>query len=213
MGTLLPRRGERSETADEPRVLGLAEDAADDAFAALSSQTARQVLALVYEDPATPVEIRDEIGTSLQNVHYHVEKLESAALLEAVGTDYSAKGNEMNVYAPTSKALVLVAGEQEDKSLLKRAVARLLAGVTLLAVGAAAFGFAAQRFLIERSSSGGDTADTMAVETAEEAAPPDPSSLLTEPAVAFFLGGVFVLALLGIWWYARQRRDCTQSII
>ncbi|MFW5974373.1 MAG: ArsR/SmtB family transcription factor [Natrialbaceae archaeon] len=220
MGQLLPRRGERGETADEPRVLGLTEGAADEAFAALSSETARRVLAMVYDDPRTPVEIREEIGTSLQNVHYHVEKLESADLIESVGTDYSAKGNEMNVYAPTSEALVLVAGEQEDESLLKRAVGRLLAGIGVLAAGALIFGFAVQQFLTDSpatESAGGNgangaagdaesvqvSADAEAVQTASEATGQTP--LLGDPAVAFFLGGVFVLALVGVWWYARRR--------
>ncbi|CCQ32440.1 ArsR family regulatory protein [Halorhabdus tiamatea SARL4B] len=210
MGKLLPRRGERGETAEEPRVLGLTEGAADEAFAALSSETARRVLALVYDDPRTPVEIREEIGTSLQNVHYHVEKLESADLIESVGTDYSAKGNEMNVYAPTSEALVLVAGEEEHESLLKRAVGRLLAGVGVLAAGALTFGFAIQQFLADSTPDGtsGDSGgvgamDLESTETAAEAT--DPLSFLGEPAVAFFVGGAFVLAVVGVWWYARRR--------
>ncbi|ACV10638.1 ArsR family regulatory protein [Halorhabdus utahensis DSM 12940] len=219
MGKLLPRRGERADTAEEPRVLGLNEGAADEAFAALSSETARRVLSLIYDDPRTPVEVRDEIGTSLQNVHYHIEKLESADLIESVGTDYSAKGNEMNVYAPTSEALVLVAGEQEDESLLKRAVGRLLAGVGVLAAGALAFGFAAQQILTESTSdsTGGNggsvgamdtesvqvSANADTVQSASEAT--GPLSILGDPAVAFFLGGVFILAIVGVWWYARSR--------
>ncbi|WP_158854386.1 helix-turn-helix domain-containing protein [Halorhabdus sp. CUG00001] len=203
MGTLLPRRGERTETADEPRVLGLSDEAADEAFAALSSQTARQVLALVYEDPATPVEIRDEIGTSLQNVHYHVEKLEGAELIESVGTDYSAKGNEMSVYAPTSEALVLVAGEQEDQSLLKRAVARVLAGVGVLAGGAVAFGVVANQWLDgETTQESGGQIGIQATETGSEEGL---AALLTDPAVAFFLGGAFLLVLVGAWWTVRTR--------
>jgi len=210
MGQLLPRRGERGETADEPRVLGLTEGAADEAFAALSSETARRVLALVYDEPRTPVEIREEIGTSLQNVHYHVEKLESADLIESVGTDYSAKGNEMNVYAPTSEALVLVAGEEEHESLLKRAVGRLLAGVGVLAAGALTFGFAVQQFLADSTTDGtsGDSGSLGAMDvesTGSAAEAADPSPFLAEPAVAFFVGGVFVLAVVGIWWYARGR--------
>ncbi|MFW6437273.1 MAG: ArsR/SmtB family transcription factor [Halococcoides sp.] len=209
MGTLLPRRGERTDTADEPQVLGLSDEAADEAFAALSSETARRILASIYEDPATPAEIRDEIGTSLQNVHYHLEKLESADLIEPGGVDYSAKGNEMTVYAPTSEALVLVAGEQEDQSLLKRAVTRVLAGVGVLAAGALAFGYAVERFLLE-SATEGDDSTTMNVESAQTAADAradaaDPSTLLADPAVAFFVGGVFVLAVVGVWWYARAR--------
>ncbi|WP_181687209.1 ArsR/SmtB family transcription factor [Halorhabdus salina] len=203
MGTLLPRRGERTETADEPRVLGLADEAADEAFAALSSQTAREVLALVYEDPSTPVEIREEIGTSLQNVHYHVEKLAGADLIESVGTDYSAKGNEMNVYAPTSEALVLVAGEQEDQSLLKRAVARVLAGVGVLAGGAVAFGFAANRWLDGSASQ--ESGGQIGIQTTESASEEGLLALLTDPAVAFFLGGTFLLVALGAWWTVRNR--------
>jgi len=204
MGTLLPRRGERTETAEEPQVLGLDDEAADEAFAALSSETARRVLAMIYEEPATPTAIRDEIGTSLQNVHYHLEKLESADLIESAGTDYSAKGNEMTVYAPTNEALVLVAGEQEDQSLLKRAVARVLAGVGVVAGGALAFGFAVQRFFTETSMESGDGMGTMTVESADAASDAaDP--LLADPAVAFFLGGAFVLAIVSLWLYARSR--------
>ncbi|WP_135661734.1 ArsR/SmtB family transcription factor [Halorhabdus rudnickae] len=206
MGTLLPRRGERTETSDEPQVLGLDEEAADEAFAALSSETARRVLALIYEDPTTPAQIRDEIGTSLQNVHYHLEKLESADLIESAGTDYSSKGNEMTVYAPTNEALVLVAGSQEERSLLKRAVARVLAGVGILAGGAVAFGFAIQRFVTDTTTQSGGGMGTMSVETGDTATGgAEPSPLLADPAVAFFLGGAFILALVGVWWYARSR--------
>ena len=206
MGTLLPRRGERTDTAEEPAVLGLDDEAADDAFAALSSETARRVLAMIYEDPATPAEIRDEIGTSLQNVHYHLEKLESADLIESAGTDYSAKGNEMTVYAPTNQALVLVAGQQEDQSLLKRAIARVLAGVGIVAGGAVAFGTVVHRFFMDTSTESGSGMGTMTVESADTASDAaDPSSLLADPAVAFFLGGAFVLALVGVWLYARSR--------
>ncbi|WP_136687991.1 ArsR/SmtB family transcription factor [Halorhabdus amylolytica] len=206
MGTLLPRRGERTETGDEPQVLGLDEEAADEAFAALSSETARRVLAMIYEDPATPAEIRDEIGTSLQNVHYHLEKLESADLIESGGTDYSAKGNEMTVYAPTNEALVLVAGEKEDQSLLKRAVGRVLAGVGVLAGGALAFGFVVQRFVTDTGTRSGGDMGTMGIETADTASEAaEPSPLFADPAVAFFLGGAFVLAVVGVWWFARNR--------
>ncbi|MFB6200660.1 MAG: ArsR/SmtB family transcription factor [Halorhabdus sp.] len=204
MGTLLPRRGERTGSPDEPQVLGLDDEAANETFAALSSETARRVLALIYDEPTTPAEIRDEIGTSLQNVHYHLEKLESADLIESAGTDYSAKGNEMTVYAPTNEALVLVAGEQEDQSLLKRAVSRVLAGIAVLAGGALTFGFIVDRWVTETTTESGGGMGTMTVETADTASEAT-DSLLSDPAVAFFVGGAFVLAVAGLWWYARNR--------
>lgn len=107
---LLPRRAESEATPDEPRVLDVDGEDAAATFDALGSETARQIMAVVYEQPRTPVEIREEVGTSLQNVHYHVDNLEEADLLKPAGVGYSEKGNEMTVYAPASEAVVLFAG-------------------------------------------------------------------------------------------------------
>ncbi|WP_436924665.1 helix-turn-helix domain-containing protein [Halosimplex amylolyticum] len=134
MGRLLPFKSEPTRTPDEPRVLDLDDEATEDALAALSSDTARQILGTLYEEPKTPPEIRDEVGTSLQNVHYHVERLEDAELIKSAGEGYSEKGTEMTIYAPASEALVLFAGREHDRSRLKTALTRLLGAVGLLAV-------------------------------------------------------------------------------
>lgn len=110
--SLLPLRGESHSSPDEPRILGLDGDAADEAFKALTASTTRTVLSIIYEHPSTPTEIRDEINTSLQNVHYHLGKLEDAGLIEPAGMGYSEKGTEMALYAPTNEAVVLFAGRE-----------------------------------------------------------------------------------------------------
>ena len=133
MGRLLPFKSEPTTTPDEPRVLDLEDEATEEALSALSSDTSRKILATLYEEPKTPPEIRDQVGTSLQNVHYHVERLEDAELIQPAGEGYSEKGTEMTIYAPASEALVLFAGREHHRSRLKTALKRLLGSVGLLA--------------------------------------------------------------------------------
>ena len=208
-------------TADsEPRVVGLDSDEADDLMAALSSETARQVLSELHEEPAPPGELADRVDTSLQNAQYHLEKLEDAGAIEVVGTAYSEKGREMSVYGPADSPLVIFAGEEERASGLKSAVSRLFGGVLALAVGAVAvqtaFGpDAAESTEMADGGNGGDDVGTL--ETAEEGARDAPAagdggfvSELTDsfdaivegifgaglpPGLAFFLGGVVVLTV------------------
>lgn len=111
--SLLPLRGEAHPTPDEPRVIRLNDAVADLAFETLTSPTTRKILALLYEQPSIPPDIRDEIDTSLQNVHYHLNKLEDVGLIEPAGAGYSEKGTEMTMYAPAKEAVVLVAGAED----------------------------------------------------------------------------------------------------
>jgi outer membrane biosynthesis protein TonB/DNA-binding transcriptional ArsR family regulator len=149
MGRLLPFQSDQTAKPGDPRVLDLEDEATDEALSALSSETARKILQSVYEEPKTPPELRDEVGTSLQNVHYHVENLEDAELIQPAGSGYSEKGTEMTVYAPASEAFVLFAGQERQRSQLASALKRLLGAVALLAVGSLTF-----RELIETMTGG-----------------------------------------------------------
>ena len=122
----------------EPRVVGLDSEEADDLMAALSSTTARQLLAELHEEPAPPGELADRADTSLQNAQYHLENLEDAGAVEVVGTAYSEKGREMRVYGPADSPLVIFAGEKERASGIRAALSRLFGGFLALAVGALA---------------------------------------------------------------------------
>ena len=155
--SLLPSRLEVSPSPDEPRVLDIDGEDADDAFDALASETAREVLAATYEEPRTPTEVHGQVGTSLQNVHYHLDNLEDAGLVEPAGTGYSSKGNEMTVYAPASEAVVLFAGEDGDGTRLRDHLKRLFGLV--LTVGAATAVFAAVLDWFAPESGGAETTD------------------------------------------------------
>jgi DNA-binding transcriptional ArsR family regulator len=226
---LLPG-GSSVETGDGSEVVSIREDAADEVFEALSSRTAREILAALYEDPDTASSVADRVDTSLQNASYHIEKLVDADLVEVADTWYSEQGREMKVYAPASDSLVLFASDGASSPSLKSRLARLLGVVGVL--GAASL--VVQRLLggqpgdgaatgATDGGGGGDDAVGIAsndavettTETAREAGDSGAINYTAEvadaaasgipPGVLFFAGGLLVLAVvLGYAWY-RQR--------
>lgn len=110
MTGLLPLRSEVDVGDRPPRMVGIDEETADAMFSVLSTQTARALLVELYRQPATLSEVADRTDISLQNATYHMNRLMDSGLVEVVDTWYSERGKAMDVYAPTSEPLVLVAG-------------------------------------------------------------------------------------------------------
>lgn len=106
MSTLERLNADEFDTPDpEHRCLSLEE--AGPVLDSLTSETAQSVLVELSRDPATPGDVADRVDTSIQNVSYHLSKLEDAGLVTVVGTRYSSKGREMKVYAPAVRSLVI----------------------------------------------------------------------------------------------------------
>ena len=135
--SLLPSEPDTEPPDANPRVIGVDSEDAEDVLAALSSDTAREMLSVLHDEPAPPSRLADEVDTSLQNAQYHLEKLETAGAVKVVDTAYSEKGREMDVYAPADQPLVIFAGD-EGESTLRSALSRLLGSVGVLAVASLA---------------------------------------------------------------------------
>jgi DNA-binding transcriptional ArsR family regulator len=135
---LLPLRTPVEREEGQHRVLSIDEDAADEVFAALSSETARTILSALYEEPRTASDLADVGDTSLQNVRYHLEKLRDAGLVEVVDTWYSSRGTEMKVYAPADASVVMFAGDEDTGLSLREALGRLVGGVGILGLASLA---------------------------------------------------------------------------
>ncbi|QCC46713.1 ArsR/SmtB family transcription factor [Halobellus limi] len=136
MADILPSRPDLPDDDDrEPRVVGLDSEEVDDLLAAISSTTARELLAELHDEPGPPSDVADRVDTSIQNAQYHLDRLETAGLIESVGTAYSEKGREMTVYAPSDQALVVVAGDEDDTTGLQSALTQLLGGLGVVALG------------------------------------------------------------------------------
>jgi DNA-binding transcriptional ArsR family regulator len=134
MSDLLPSTPD-ADPPEEPRVVGVDSEDAEDLLSALSSDTARAILAALHEEPDPPSGIADRVDTSLQNVQYHLRRLEDAGVVEVADTIYSEKGREMKVYGPADRALVVVASPESESDGLQTALSRLLGGVGALAIG------------------------------------------------------------------------------
>jgi DNA-binding transcriptional ArsR family regulator len=102
----LPPRKPPVETFDlEPRVLDVTDDADAEMVAALSSDTARRTLSELYTEPATQSALADRVGTSIQNVCHHLDRLVATGLVTVIEQCCSENGYGMDVYAPANRTV------------------------------------------------------------------------------------------------------------
>jgi DNA-binding transcriptional ArsR family regulator len=200
MARLLPSLSSSAPDDASPRVIGLDSADADDLIGALSSRTARRILAALHEEPASASEVAAQVDSSLQNVQYHLGRMEDAGLVEVFETVYSEKGREMKVYAPSDKPLVVVAARESETSGLRDALTRLLGAVGVLGL----VSLLVQFLLDESGPAGGAATSADSAEGARIAAETTTAAAATglPPGLLFFLGGlVVILGTFVVWWY------------
>lgn len=177
----------------EPDLVAIDDEAAEEVFSALSSNTARQILTELYDQPRTASEIAEEVDTSLQNVNYHLNKLNDGDLIEVAETWYSEQGKEMKVYAPTNQALVLFAGNQLKRSSLLDAIKQLIGFI-----GVFAFASLIVEKLVQPIS------PDVSLQVGHVAPEGGQSSFVLPPGVLFFLGSFLALLAFAAWWEYRS---------
>ena len=138
MARFPPTDIDRSPTNDEPHVVQVGAESKGEGVGALSSATARALLTACQSTPSTASELADAVDTSVQNAHYHLDRLEGAGLVEVVDTAYSPKGREMAVYEATGSPTVFVAGGEADREAVVDLLTRFLGGLGLVTVAALA---------------------------------------------------------------------------
>jgi DNA-binding transcriptional ArsR family regulator len=189
MKPLIPSRSSVDRDPPEPaQIIDLDGELADEVFDALSSKTSRQVLTAVYEDPKLASELADAADTSLQNTHYHLENLRDADLIEVIDTVYSARGNELKIYGPTNRSVVVFTGDDETESSLRRFLRVVSPVLGVLGMMSVIVETLVSKLVSDSSSSG----TMLSSETGHE---PIAGVFLT-PGVLFFAGGLVVLLLV-----------------
>ncbi|MFB6085548.1 MAG: ArsR/SmtB family transcription factor [Halodesulfurarchaeum sp.] len=200
------RTGDAS-AATEPRVVALDGSGVDEVFEALASETRRGMLEELYDEPSTPSELASHTDTSLQNIHYHLEKLVDVDLVEPVGTRYSEKGAEMSVFAPTSDPLVVVEGE-DDRDEMESRLKRMIGAISTIVIGSVLAQFALGSRISPGGSAGGEVVymTTSAQETAVNTGPgivESVGNLLVEPGAMILVGGLLALVALEVAYRRR----------
>ena len=204
MARLFPSRSDPDIDAS-PRVVGLDDDDAEDLLSALSSTTAREILAALHDEPTNPAALAETVDTSLQNVQYHLGRLESAGVIRVVDTVYSEKGREMDVYAPADRPLVVVAADNEETAGVSDVLARLLGGVAIVGVASLLAQFLVDGFPFVARTGGGDAGGAVGAADVATEATTTAAATGPPPGLLVFLGGVTVLlAWLAVWAVRRR---------
>lgn len=154
MSRYLTSLRERAEPKPgDPLVLDLDTEDAGEILGALSSETAREILLALHEDPATLSEVAEAVDTSRQNAQYHMKKLKAVDAVQVVETLYSEKGREMKVYAPSGDPLIIVSAEDGTGTRLRDAISGMLGLILAIGVVSAAVQLVAE-FSFEWAPSG-----------------------------------------------------------
>jgi len=110
----------RPSNDDVPlRVVEMDDDEAVEIVETLGSETTYLVYKQLHEEPQLPRELASTLDSSIQNIHYHLNKLEDAELIEPVETWHSQNSVEMQVYAPIHHPLVLSFASADDQRELR----------------------------------------------------------------------------------------------
>lgn len=194
-----------SDTEVEPRqegeiqIFGMNDEQTNTVLNAISSATAREILTEVYTEPATPSEIAECTGGSVQNVSYHLKKLEDSGAIEVAETRYSEKGQEMSVYAPADEPIVLFVGTEKRRSGLLSRLKRLVYAGGLAIATSFAIGIVvddSMLFGIQMNASAGEVTGFPL-------------------AIGFLIGALFSLLLMSLWigwdWYS-DRENAQNSM-
>lgn len=192
---LLSRKDSEPSYTNGVQTIDITGEKAEQTFQALSSQTSREVLELLYDNPSTPVELADELDTSPQNIHYHLRKLVATDLIESVDTVYSSRGTEMDVYAPTNEAFVLLSGEESKTTQIRTLLKRFLGGLGVLTIVSLLLQLILSMFGTREVASG-PSPSTEPWFTSSE-------TLGLQPGLFLFVGGLVIL-LMAIWWMYRD---------
>lgn len=116
MSSLLPHRPSIDHSPRQRLTIDFGSERSETVLDSLGSKTARSVMQMLEHGPAPASEIAKNCDISVQSVSYHLDNLVDAGLVTEVGTWYSSKGAEMDVYALSVERIEVCLTSEESKS-------------------------------------------------------------------------------------------------
>ena len=167
---------------------------------AMSSQTAGDILSLLAVGTKSLTDITEQLAIPLTTAKYHTENLLDAGLIKIAETRYSIKGREVKMYALTDRLLIVAPRRTNVRDLLLKyssLFAIVVAGTLAVFALVPLFGMRAvpapTALMTAGEGSNGAMYAAKAAAWGENAAGLSGS---LDPALAFFFGGVLVIAVL-----------------
>lgn len=112
---IAPEIAAEDRADSEPIIVTLAHHG--ETFDVLSSQTARDIVSVLAKSATTVSNLATTVDTTIQNVNYHLDRLQSVGLITAVGKKYSERGREMTLYALDGSLCIVVIGQLNAEDL------------------------------------------------------------------------------------------------
>lgn len=201
MSGIFPYRPSTRVDDQNPKLVEINDDSAEQIFKSLSSESARSMFDLLYEEPQTASDIAQSLDMSVQNAKYHLDNLEEAGLIEIIDIWYSDRGREMNVYAPTSSSIILFAGASNEERSLRKILKQSLGLTGILGIASFLFGWVLRNLRPET------IVDTDTAPSHPESVMNNLVQFLALPEIAFLLGGLFAILLTLGGWYLANHTD------
>jgi len=200
--------------ADNVVILEPGDENAQKIAKALANPTAGDILKSLAGKNKSLSEITEELAVPLNTAKYHLENLLDAGLISVADTRYSVKGREVKYYSLTDRLLIVAPKPADVRALLLKyaslfaivilgtvvfsLLVPLLAAPSVSTMGAAVPAPAE----VQREAGNGAAMVKAGYDMASGsgAAPFD-------PALAFLLGGVLVIAVLLVYegWLLKRR--------
>ncbi len=88
-------------------LIDFGEDKAKDIAEIMSNKTSRKIIDYLKEKEATETEISEKLNTALSTIHYNLQKLVKAGLVDIKNFYWSSKGNKVHIYKATNKTFII----------------------------------------------------------------------------------------------------------
>lgn len=198
----------RPSNDDVPlRVVEMDDDDAVEIFETLGSETTYLVYKQLHEEPQLPRELASTLDSSIQNVHYHLNKLEDAELIEPVETWHSQNGVEMKVYAPVHHPLVLSFASADDQRELRSLLTHTFGMLGIVGFMSLLAEFFVNWWLPSEWTETDEVAGSGSGSSGESEVLVDNlviDTVLSAPGVTVFLLGITLVSVYTAYRFARQ---------
>ncbi|MBN1156201.1 winged helix-turn-helix transcriptional regulator [Candidatus Woesearchaeota archaeon] len=181
----------------------------------ISNDTSRKILDFLAKGEATETDIAASLNLPLSTVHYNLQHLNKAKLVQVDEYHYSKKGKEINHYKLSNKLIIIApTGIDRVKDKLKTflpitVLAGIAAGIIHLANNSL---FAAKSALVSETAPRLMKAEIVDM-VQEEALGAAPTAAFVPPAhpqisiaLWFLFGAIFVILMFLLWEFLRKKR-------
>lgn len=208
--------------AENVLVLEPGDERAQKIAKAMASPMAGDILQILAEGPRSLTDITDKLSIPMNTAKYHVENLLDAGVISIADTKYSIKGREVKLYSLTDQLLIVAPRRVDVRSLLLKYASLFgIVAVSTLAIstvlpllstrslyGNEMVALQAPAPAVDTAAGAGREVGAVALKSTFAGAATSSPAAALDPALAFFIGGIFVIFILLCYeaWLWKKKR-------